>query len=145
MKDHDSSAAWLSPMALWQHYWEPWASWQQFVMRQWMSGMPLLWQQGAASVPADLPAWPNPWAVSGLEAFTKLYGALPRVAAQITPLETTGPLAGAAEAARLSMRIAMPGCLGPAEMLLVEAVVARAPAAEAERLTQASRKLLPKS
>ena len=57
---------------------------------------------------------------------------LPRIEATITPLEKKGGLAGADEASRVTMRLTLPGLGGrnASEILLVDAVVARAAGGE---------------
>ncbi|MDD5296892.1 MAG: hypothetical protein PHU46_08270 [Rhodocyclaceae bacterium] len=112
----------FSPLALMQGWWQMGAEMQ----KNWLG----LWQQGMAA---------------GLPAAAWMPGGLPKVEARITPLETRGALAGMDAAARVSLRMAMPGCLGPAEMLLVEAVVARAPASDAPMLKDIAPDLLPGS
>ncbi len=126
----------FTPFGMMQACWQMGAEMQ----KNWLS----LWQQGLSagmSNRAGLSGQPgmsglplSPWMLANPLAANPLAGMMPKVDAHITPLETRGPLAGAKNAARLSLRVAMPGCLGPAEMLLVEAVVARSSAEQAPLL-----------
>lgn len=163
----DISAPWaaLSPLSLMQNYWRLWAEWQQSLLNNWLTGFSTPWQPGMEAGQEELPGWPGMLDASSLPAvWAQMLGVvpgaipgifnpanladlgqfMPHVAARITPLETSGPLAGAAEAARLSMRLSLPGVMGPAETVVVEAVVARAPQSEADKLSQTSVHLLEK-
>ncbi len=109
-------------------YWQFWGDMQ----RQWLG----LWQQGlpSAAPMAGLPDMAALWPQWPTAAWW------PKVDAQITPVPSS---ADGGEAARVSMRVSMPGCLGPAEMVLIEALVARAPADEAPKLVLDAATLLP--
>ena len=118
----------LSMMQAMNPYWQFWGDMQ----RQWWS----LWQQG---LPSGMP-------ITGLPDMGAMWPQWPTAAwwpqvdAQITPVASS---ADGSEAARVSMRVSMPGCLGPAEMLLIEALVARAPAADAPKRVLDAATLLP--
>lgn len=129
----------FDPLPLMTGWWRMWGEAQM----NWFS----MWQKAVTGGMTGLPSWPGlagkglPYPPANLAAL--MAGFMPQVNARITPLETKGPLSGAAEAARLSMRMSLPsGCLGPAEMMMVEAIIARAPA-DAPLLKDAADKLLP--
>lgn len=103
----------------------PWQQAQQFnlaLMQSCWQG----WQQLAACNP-----WLTPFGgaagMAGVSAFTELAGSL----LQGLPLAASvAPVAGDPQAARVSLRLGLPrgfsalGCMGPAEWLQVEALVA---------------------
>lgn len=124
------------PVALAQGWWQMWAEMQKNWLGLWQQGM-AAGMSGMASLPGATGMSMAPWLAAG-----PLSGMMPQVDARITPLETKGSLAGTEDAARISLRMAMPGCMGPAEMLLVEAVVARVSAVEAPLLNEIAPDLL---
>lgn len=105
-----------SPIALWQANLQMLNNLQQAWLHMFLSG----------KSPVD-GRWMSPEPF--LAAFMPF---MPRIEATITPLKKEGKLAGVDEASRVTMRLTMPG-LGERdspEILLVDAVVARASGAE---------------
>lgn len=112
------------PFALWQ------ANWQ--MLNQWQQAWLHLCLPGAAGKLPGMPAgWPGPEALlAALAPF------LPKIEASVVPVEPEGRLAGADRAARLTLRMTLPGgpAFGQGEVLLVDAVVAHAAGRDAARL-----------
>lgn len=111
-----------SPAAFWQSGWQMMNTWQQAWMNMYMPG-----SSCAKAADTGLPDWAGIW-LSPAAFMAALMPYLPRIEANIIPLKREGALAGAEDAARIAMRIVMPGFAGQgsSEVLLVDAVVARA-------------------
>lgn len=112
------------PFALWQANWQMLGQWQQAWLQLCLPGL-------GGKLPGVLPDWPGPEAVlAALAPF------LPKIEASVVPIEPEGRLAGADRAARLSLRMTLPGApaFGLGEVLLVDAVIAHATGGAATRL-----------
>lgn len=110
-------AALMSPWGLWRAGFEWMSAWQ----RLWLAAM-------SGQVPGGLPVpLMQPGALPGPFSSEVLKALLPQVDVQVERVPTEGALAGADEAARVSLRMRMPtpGFSGPAEWVMVEALVAR--------------------
>jgi len=111
--------------------WSPIALWQANL--QMMSNLQQTWLQmvmpGKEAMEGGL--MKGPWSATQ-PILTALMPFMPRIEATITPLKKEGGLAGADDASRVTMRLTMPGLGGQnsAEILLVDAVVARAAGGE---------------
>lgn len=104
-------------------YWQMLSNWQQAWLHLFMPGGRNADEGGLAGL-MQIPGW---WA-SSENLLAALMPFMPRIEANITPLKTEGSLADANDAARITMRMTVPGLGGQAvgEVLLVDAVVARA-------------------
>lgn len=111
--------------------WSPFAWWQANL--QMMSNLQDAWLKmvmpGKSVTEGGL--MNGPWS-SAQPFLTALMPYMPRIEATITPLKKEGGLAGADGASRVTMRLTLPGLGGmnSSEILLVDAVVARAAGGE---------------
>ena len=107
-----------SPFALWQANLQMFSNLQQAWLHAFLSGKSAMDGQWASPEPL-------------MAAFMPF---MPKIEATITPLKKEGKLADADDAARVTMRLSMPGMGGPktSEILLVDAVVVRAAGSERE-------------
>ncbi|HZX31692.1 MAG TPA: hypothetical protein VFF03_10095 [Rhodocyclaceae bacterium] len=111
--------------------WSPIALWQANL--QMLSNLQQSWMQmmlpGKEAMDGGLMKGQWTTAQPLLAAFMPF---LPKIEATITPLKKEGGLAGADDASRVTMRLTMPGFGGTnaSEILLVDAVVARAAGGE---------------
>lgn len=126
-----------TPLAMWQANMQIMNSLQQSWLQMCMPGMAAM--DGALSGSmAGLPGLNGRWSLP--EPFMMgLLPFMPRIEASITPLKREGKLAGAEDASRVTMRMTVPGLGGQktSEILLVDAVVARAAGEESLRLDSA--------
>lgn len=123
-----------SPLALWQANMQMLSNLQQSWLQMWIPG-----KGGANGSPSRLPGLMNgQWSVPE-PLLAALMPFMPKIEASITPLQKEGKLAGAEDASRVTMRMTMPGLGGgnASEILLVDAVVARAAGENSLRLGNA--------
>lgn len=116
------------PMLVWQEAWNNLARWQRLWLEAIQPGV--MSEEGHAAGGAPTP----------ISILAGMMPVLPRIEANIVPLPREGALAAADDAARLTMRLILPGLVGfgASEVLLVDAVVARATGEGASRLGSGS-------
>ena len=116
-----------SPIALWQANIQMMSNLQQTWMQMVMPGKDILGGGMKGS-----------WS-SAQPLLNAMMPFMPKIEATITPLKKEGGLAGADDASRVTMRLTMPGFGGQnsSEILLVDAVVARAAGENSLRLANA--------
>lgn len=117
-----------SPIALWQANLQMMSNLQQTWLNLLMPGK--AGKEGGTGRPG-FPGLNGQW-VTPEPFLAALMPFMPKIEATITPLKPEGRLAGAEDASRVTMRMTVPGLGGQnaTEVLLVDAVVARAAGGE---------------